>query len=140
MSSRWISTSLSPADLAMHGLDERALAHAARAPQQRVVGGQAAGEALRIGKQGIAHPVDALQQRKRHAVDLDDGEEGFGLGLPDEGIGRPESRASRPRVGPSRSSARAIRSISQRSAPESSWSTPVAKALIGRYSRATFAI
>ena len=60
MSSRWISTSLSgvpPAlraaglTLGVHGLDERALAHAARAPQQGVVGGQAAREALGVGEQ-----------------------------------------------------------------------------------------
>ena len=55
MSSRWISTSFSAGaarceriDLGMRRLDQRRLAHAARAPQQRVVGRQAAGEALGV--------------------------------------------------------------------------------------------
>jgi hypothetical protein len=77
---------LQPTDLAMHGLDQRALAHAPRAPQERVVGGKAAGEALRIGKERVAHPADALQERKRQAIDVLDGEKAFRLGLPNEGV------------------------------------------------------
>jgi hypothetical protein len=77
---------LKPLDLAMHGLDERALAHAACAPQQRIVGGQPPREALRVGKERIAHAVDALEQRKRHAVDIGNGQEGLRLGLPHEGV------------------------------------------------------
>ncbi len=78
MSSRWISTSLSGAGLApavrrvdrgMRGLDQRRLAHAARAPEQRVVGRQPAREALGILDQHVAHPVDALEQRHLDAVD-----------------------------------------------------------------------
>ncbi len=48
------------ADLSMHGLDERALAHAPRAPQERVVGGKPAGETHRVGKERVPHPVDAF--------------------------------------------------------------------------------
>ena len=53
---------LQPGDLSMRGLDQRALAHAPRAPQERVVGGKAAGEAQRVGKERLARTVDALQQ------------------------------------------------------------------------------
>jgi len=34
----------------------------------------------------VAHAVDALEQGKRHAVDVSDRQEGLGLGLPDEGF------------------------------------------------------
>ncbi len=50
-------------------LDERRLAHAPRAPQQRIVGGQPLGEALGVLHQDVAHPVDALQKRHVDAVD-----------------------------------------------------------------------
>ncbi len=75
MSSRWISTSTSACgalgvDRGMHRLDQRALAHAARAPQQRVVGGQPVGEAPRVGEQDVAHPVDPAQQPDLDAADL----------------------------------------------------------------------
>ena len=40
--------------LRMHRLDQRAFAHAACAPQKRVVGGQAVGEAPGIGDQSLA--------------------------------------------------------------------------------------
>ena len=49
-------------DLRVHGLDQRRFAHAARSPQQRVVGRQPAREALRVLQQHIAHAVDALEQ------------------------------------------------------------------------------
>ena len=58
-----------PVDRGMRGLDQRRLAHAARAPEQRVVGRQAVGEALGVLDQEIAHPVDAAQKRKIDAVD-----------------------------------------------------------------------
>src|SRR5580698_5719884 len=51
----------------MNRLDEQALAHAARAPQKRVVGGQAACEAARVLEQRFARGVDALEQRQRQA-------------------------------------------------------------------------
>ena len=53
----------------MRGLDQRGLAHAARAPQQRVVGGQAVGEALGVLDQDVAHPVDALEQAEVDPAD-----------------------------------------------------------------------
>jgi len=77
---------LQPCDLSVHGLDERALAHAPRAPKQRIVGGKAAGEALRVGEQRVARAVDSLEQRKRQAVDLLDRLKVLRLGLPDEGV------------------------------------------------------
>jgi hypothetical protein len=49
--------------LAMHGSDQRAFAHAARTPQQRVVGGQPRGETLRIAEQGVAHTIYTFEQR-----------------------------------------------------------------------------
>ena len=70
MSSRWISISLSglpPArgvDAGVDRLDQRALAHAARAPEEHVVGRQAAGEALGVLEQDVAHPVDALEEAR----------------------------------------------------------------------------
>ncbi len=57
------------ADRRMRGLDQRRFAHAARAPQQRIVRRQAAGEALGILDQKIAHPIDALEQRHVDPVD-----------------------------------------------------------------------
>ena len=54
------------AHLAVHmgvdGLHDRALAGAARAPQQGVVGRQALGEAPRVLEQGLLLPVDALSR------------------------------------------------------------------------------
>ena len=82
MSSRWISTSLRSrlalalaepelaAHLGVRGLHQRRLAHAARAPQQGVVGGQALGEAARVVEQLLGGAVDALEQAERLAVDV----------------------------------------------------------------------
>ena len=96
MSSRWISTSFSSARLALAsapqllahlgvgGLDQRGLAHAARAPQQGVVGGQAAGEPARVVEQLLGRAVDALEQAQRLAVDVGDGQEGLRRSLPHE--------------------------------------------------------
>ena len=98
MSSRWISISLSArcrlprtiVDRGMHRLDQRRLAHAARAPEQRIVGRQAAREALGILHQRVAHAVDALEQRHLHAVDARDRNQPRALGMPDEGVGAAE--------------------------------------------------
>ena len=46
----------------MHGLDERGFAHAAGAPEKRVVGREALCEALRIAEENIASLIDAAQQ------------------------------------------------------------------------------
>ncbi len=71
-------------------LDQRRLAHAPRAPEQRIVGGQAAGEALRVFDQKVAHPVDAAQERKIDAIDARDRRKRAAVGAPDEGLGRVE--------------------------------------------------
>ena len=87
------------ADRAMHRLDEGALAHAARAPQQGVVGGQPLGEAARVGEQQVPLALDALEQGKGQPVDTAHGQEALALRLPDEGLGRVEIRLARARWG-----------------------------------------
>ena len=62
-----------------------------RAPhEQRVVGGQAAGEALRVLDQKVAHPIDPAQERKVDAVDVRNRGQRAAVGAPDEGLGRLE--------------------------------------------------
>ena len=97
MSSRWISTSFSGAspplrrgvDRGVHCLDQRRLAHAARAPQKHVVGGQAGGETLGVVDQDVAHAVDAADQADVDAVDA--------AAPARECPARPTRRSSRPR-------------------------------------------
>ena len=78
------------AHVGMHRLDQGRFAHAARAPKQRVVGGQAAGKALGIFGKLRGHGLEALQELERNAVYLTDGLEAFALGLPDERLGSVE--------------------------------------------------
>ena len=73
-------------------LDQRGLAHAAGAPQKRVVGRQAAGEALGVFDQEITHPVDPPEKFQVDAVDAVDRGERPALRPPDEGLGRAEIR------------------------------------------------
>ena len=92
------------ADLGMRGLDERRLAHAARAPQQRVVCRQSRGEPACIVEQLCRRPVDTLQQLQRNSVDVGDRQEAFGLGQPHEGlcgleVGRGAARRGNPLQG-----------------------------------------
>ena len=75
------------AHVGVHGLDQRRFAHAAGAPQQRVVGRQAAGKALGVLGELRRDVLDALQQLQRHAVDLRHRLEALGLGVPDESVG-----------------------------------------------------
>ena len=70
----------------MGGFHQRRFAHAARAPQQRVIGGQALGEALGIFDQHVAHAVDALEQRHLDAVDVRDRRQAS-VRMPDKGVG-----------------------------------------------------
>ena len=77
-------------DRGVRRLDQRRLAHAARAPQKRIVGGQAAREALGVLDQKVAHPVDPAQERKVDPVDARDWRERARVGAPDEGLGRVE--------------------------------------------------
>ena len=95
MSSRWISTSARArgrilVDRGMRRLDERALAGAAGAPQQDIVGRQAGGEPLGVVEQDVADPVDAAQQADLDAVDLVDRLEPAAVGVPDESVARVE--------------------------------------------------
>ena len=94
----------------MHRLDQRRLAHAARAPQQRVVGRQPAREALGVLDQHVAHAVDALEQRHLDAIDLGDRDEPPPVRMPGERVGGVEIAAPLARCGASRSSAAAMRS------------------------------
>ena len=77
-------------DRGVRRLDQRRLAHAARAPQQRIVGGKSAGEALGVLDQKVAHPVDPAQERDIDAVDARNGREGACVGAPHESLGRVE--------------------------------------------------
>ena len=72
-------------DLGVHRLDQGTLAHAAGAPQERIVGRQAGGEAVRVVEQNVAHPVDSAQQGQRHPAHLGDRMQAVMLRLPDEG-------------------------------------------------------
>ena len=85
------------ANVGMDGLDERGFPHSARAPEQRVVGGQAAREALGIVGELRRHVLEALEEHQRHAVDLCDGLERVPLGVPDEGFRRVEIARRRTR-------------------------------------------
>jgi hypothetical protein len=61
-------------------------------PQERVVGRQAPGEALGIGKEDLPLALDALQQFEVDPVDPGDGLQAIALGLPDEGLGAVHGR------------------------------------------------
>ena len=61
-------------DLGMNGFHERAFPHAARPPQERIIGGQAAREVLGIGEQRVAHAIDGFQKRDGHSVHMRDGQ------------------------------------------------------------------
>ena len=107
MSSRWISISLSGrvpgargvVDLRMDRLDQGRLAHAAGAPEQGVVGRQAAGEALGVLDEDVAHPVDAAQQAHLDPVDLRHRREPAPGRMPHEGIGGREIGLAAARAG-----------------------------------------
>ena len=73
-------------DGGLRGFDERRLAHAARAPQQRIVGRQAIGKTLGVLDQHVADPVDALEQRHLDAVDARHRHKPS-VGVPDESVG-----------------------------------------------------
>ena len=74
-------------DLGVHRLDQGALAHAAGAPEQGVVGRQAFGEAAGVLQQGRLLALDALQQPDLDPVDPGHRLQEVALGVPDEGIG-----------------------------------------------------
>jgi hypothetical protein len=74
-------------DRRMRCLDQRRLAHAARAPQKRIVGRQAVGETARVVDQDVAHTVDAADQLDLDAIHMRHGFQQAALGRPDEAIG-----------------------------------------------------
>ena len=77
-------------DLAVDRLDQRALAHAARPPEEGIVGRPSGREAAGVGEQDVAHAIDADQKRQRHVGDRRDRAQLLGRRFPDEGIGRVE--------------------------------------------------
>ncbi len=97
-----------PRQRAMHGFDQRGLAHAARAPEQRIVGRKPAGEALGVGEENVALEIDAFKQAQIDAIDLCDRMKHRPGRAPDEGFGGRKSGFSGSR-GARRSSASAIR-------------------------------
>ncbi len=64
---------------------QRRLAHAAGAPEQCVVGGQALGKALGVFHQHVPDAVDAFEQRHLDAVDARNRSKPA-IGVPHEGI------------------------------------------------------
>ena len=83
--------------LRMHRLDQRAFAHAARAPEQRIVGRKPAREILRVRKQRAGHPVHRLQQPDGHPVDMRHGQEPVLFRKPRKRVRRGEIRHGRRR-------------------------------------------
>ena len=69
-------------------LHQRAFAHAARAPQQRVVGGKSQRELLGIVQQDVAHMLDAAQQIEIDPADRGDRHQAVALGMPGKGVGQ----------------------------------------------------
>src|SRR5205814_5504893 len=67
-------------------LDERALAGAAGAPQQDIVGREPGGEPLGVVEQNVADAVDAAQKSHLNAVDLVNRLEPAAVGMPYEGV------------------------------------------------------
>ena len=76
----------------VRGLDEGGFAHAASAPEQRIIGGQSHCEALGIGEELRRHVIDAFEERQGNAADIRDGVECIALGIPDECGGGHEVR------------------------------------------------
>ena len=74
----------------VHGLHQRRLAHAARAPQHGVVRRQASGEAQRVVQQDLLLAFHALQQRDVDPGDLRHRCQMWRRWMPDEGLGRRE--------------------------------------------------
>ena len=67
------------------GFDETALARAARAPQECIVGGEAAYELARVSFQKSGLRLDALQQAEVERLELGRRGQGARPGLPDIG-------------------------------------------------------
>src|SRR5690606_36103522 len=74
----------------MRGLDQGRLAHASRAPQKHVVGGQGGRETARVVDKDVAHPIYRLYQRQVDAVDARHRLKSAPLRVPDEAVGSVE--------------------------------------------------
>ena len=96
-------------DRGVRRLDERALAGAAGAPQQYIVGREPGGEPLGVVEQDVADPVDSAQQADLDAVDLVNRLEPAAVGVPHEGIAARRGRLAGAAGGARRSSASAMR-------------------------------
>src|SRR3546814_16575605 len=83
----------------MHRLHRRALAGAARAPQQRVVRRQAVGEAPGVLVEGLRLTTDALQKREIDPIYLGNRLPAVALRVPDNGIGAVQRDGRRGPVG-----------------------------------------
>ena len=73
-------------DFFMHRFDQAGLAHAARAPQQRIVGGKAGGEMPCVGQQGVTLVLHAFQQAQIDMGDMRHGDQPALRRLPDKGV------------------------------------------------------
>ena len=73
-------------DLRVDRLHERTLAHAARAPQKRIVGGKSVGEPACVFKKRIASRIDPLEEGKRQAGNGCDRKEPAMRRLPEERV------------------------------------------------------
>jgi hypothetical protein len=82
-------------DLFMHRLDQAGLSHAARAPQQRIVGGQPLREMPRVGEQGVALVLHALEQAKIDMGNMRHRDQSALPRLPDKGIAIRQSLGDR---------------------------------------------
>ena len=72
-------------DFFVHGLDQAGFAHAAGAPQKRVVGRQPLGEMAGVGQQDFALRLDAFQQAEIDMGDVRHGDEAPLCRLPHKG-------------------------------------------------------
>ena len=103
------------AHVGVHRLDERGLAHPARAPQQCVVCRQTLGEAFGVVAELARDRVEALQERERHPVDLAYRLERLAWGIPNERLGSLEVGLLRARRGkPLERGGKALQAFEQR--------------------------
>ena len=79
-------------NVAVDGFHQRTLAHAARAPKQRIIGAMAAGKLLGVAQKNILHGVDTLEHGERHAADTRHRHQNPGITVPVKGVRIPAER------------------------------------------------